>query len=235
MPLGAFCCRSYDVKTMWLLPCILIGSVLHPHPDHYDWRTAWRIQLLLHAHQPQCFSDASSLYNQVLCFSMWNCLDWIIAHAHIACFWSILTSGQSKQEPLYLYYMIRTCLSLSCSLTLSPWVSPLPKSGLCHLFLGLNCVTKPPAGGALWNATSFHCCFWAGAVLLQTSESSERNQRQCELHNKCACEQRQRHSPIAAVHGRWEKGSQEVKRERGQYIARLWWESQLDVNWELCH
>lgn len=111
------------------------------------------------------------------------------------------------------------------------WVSLLPKSGLCHLFLGLNCVTKPPVGGALWNTTSFHCCFWAGAVLLQTSREFRRNQRQCELHNKCACKQRQRHSPIAAAHGlcwSWEKGSQEVKEGR---VDSLLLDGDWRANW----
>lgn len=72
---------------------------------------------LLHAHRSQCFSDASELYNQVLCYSTCtHWLDWIITNVHTACFWSVLNSGQSKEEPLYLYYKIWTTLPPSCSL-----------------------------------------------------------------------------------------------------------------------
>lgn len=161
---------------------------------------------LLHAHQPQCFSDSS---DQVLCYS--TCSD-----LHIACFGAYLIAANQNKN-----LFTSTLRFVPLFPFPAPWlyvgVSLLPKSGLCHLFLGLNCLTKPPVGGALWNTTSFHWCFWAGAVLLQTSREFRRNQRQCELHNKCACKQRQRHSPIAAAHGlcwSWEKGSQEVKEGR---------------------
>ncbi len=91
--------------------CILILSTMTG--EHLKGK-----RFLLHAHQPQCFSDTS---DQVLCYS--TCTD-------IACFRSILNSSQSKQEPLYLYFKICTTLSLSCSLTLcwrvtSPQIRPL--------------------------------------------------------------------------------------------------------------
>lgn len=117
---------------------------------------------LLHAHQPQCFSEAS---NQVLCYSTCSDLIKSLPVCILLAFRAYLIAANQNKN---LFTSTVRFEPLSPLPALWLFGSLLPKSGLFHLFLGLNCVTKSPAGGALWIAT-FHCCFWTGAVLLQTS------------------------------------------------------------------